>query len=135
MSSVWPVLHYHDTNAAVRYLVDVFGFTEVVAATDDVGDVVHAELSWPGGGTLVLGGTKHADSVHQDLPAGMAAIYVITADPGAVHERVLRARGDVVEAPQETRFGSGATSTVFTARDPEGTMWTFGTYAGAPADR
>jgi uncharacterized glyoxalase superfamily protein PhnB len=63
-SSVWPVLHYDDTRAALRHLVDVLGFQELVVAADDDGDVMHAELGWPDGGRLVFGSTKHVDSVH-----------------------------------------------------------------------
>jgi uncharacterized glyoxalase superfamily protein PhnB len=43
-SSVWPVLHYDDTPATLRYLVDVLGFQELVVTSDDDGDVIHAEL-------------------------------------------------------------------------------------------
>jgi len=130
-STVWPILHYDDTNAALRYLIDVLGFDEAITATDDEGDVVHAELSWPGGGALVFGGTKHTESVHGRLPAGTSALYIVTDDPEEVHKRVLDAGGEVLEAPHETQFGSGASSVVFTTRDPEGNLWTFGTYTGA----
>jgi uncharacterized glyoxalase superfamily protein PhnB len=127
-SSVWPILHYDDTRAALRHLVEVLGFDELLVATDDDGDVIHAELGWPGGGVLVFGSTKHVDSVHGGMRAGSSALYVITEDVDAVHARVAHAGGDVVEAPHDTRFGSGASSRVFTARDPEGNLWTFGTY-------
>lgn len=36
------------------------------------------------------------------------------------------------EALHETMFGSGVATHAFTARDPEGNLWTFGTYRGAP---
>jgi len=134
-SSLWPILHYDDTRAAVRFLVEVLGFHQVVAAADDGGEIVHAELRRPGGGALVLGSTSHVDSVHGDRPAGTGALYVVAVrdEVDAVHRRVREAGGDVVEPPHETRFGSGASSYVFTARDPEGNLWTFGTYAGAPS--
>jgi uncharacterized glyoxalase superfamily protein PhnB len=132
MSSVWPVLHYDDTRTALRFLVDVLGFREMVAVPDDEGDIVHAELSWPGGGSLVFGSTKHTDSVHGAMKPGTAASYVITDAVDAVHERVLQGEGGaVVQEPSETRFGSGADVYAFTARDPEGNLWTFGTYRGA----
>ncbi|BCK73714.1 hypothetical protein Srufu_076670 [Streptomyces libani subsp. rufus] len=63
-SSVWPVLHYDDMRAALRFLVDVLGFAEVVAAPDEHGGIGHAELRWPGGGALVFGSPRHTDSVH-----------------------------------------------------------------------
>jgi uncharacterized glyoxalase superfamily protein PhnB len=71
--SVWPVLHYDDTRAALRFPVDALGFREVTAAADAEGDIVHAEVGWPGGGALVLGGTKHAGGVHGGLRRGAAA--------------------------------------------------------------
>jgi uncharacterized glyoxalase superfamily protein PhnB len=127
-SSVWPILHYDNTRTALSYLVDVLGFQELAVASDEVGDVIHAELGWPGGGVLVLGSTKHVDSVHGGMLAGSTALYVVTNDVDAIHARVVRAGGHVVEAPHDTRFGSGASSYVFTAMDPEGNLWTFGTY-------
>ncbi|MCF6524806.1 VOC family protein [Streptomyces sp. JJ36] len=134
VSSVWPVLHYDDTRAALRFLVDVLGFAEVVAAPDEHGGIGHAELRWPGGGALVFGSTRHTDGVHGGMRAGTSAVYVVSDKVDAVHRRVVDAGGDVLEPPHEARFGSGATAYVCTVRDPEGNLWTFGTYRGpAPA--
>ncbi|MDQ0687186.1 putative glyoxalase superfamily protein PhnB [Streptomyces achromogenes] len=133
-SSVWPVLHYDDTRAALRFLVDVLGFAEMVAAPDEHGGIGHAELRWPGGGALVFGSTRHKDSVHGGMRAGTSAVYVVSDDVDAVHQRVVDAGGEVLEPPHETRFGSGAAAYVCTVQDPEGNLWTFGTYRGpAPA--
>ncbi|GAB3566495.1 VOC family protein [Amycolatopsis endophytica] len=125
--SIWPVLHYDDTSAALRFLVDL-GFSEVVAARDDEDDVVHAEVSWLGGGRLVFGSTKHVESVHGRMRAGSGAVYVVTDDVEAVHARALAAGASVLEPPQDARFGSGAESRICTIADPEGNLWTFGTY-------
>ncbi|QVQ53804.1 glyoxalase [Spiractinospora alimapuensis] len=129
-SSIWPILHYHDPASAVRFLVDVLGFHQWVAARDDDGDVVHAELGWPGGGRVVVGGTKHTGGVHGGLGPGNA-LYVVTDDVTGVHTRAVTARADVVQAPHTTTFGSGGQAYAFTVRDPEGGLWTFGTYTGA----
>lgn len=129
-SSVWPVLHYDDTRAALRFLVDVLGFEQAVAAPDEHGGIGHGELRWPGGGALVFGSTRHTDSVHGRMRAGASAVYVVSDDVDAVHRRVVDAGGEVLEAPHETRFGSGAAAYVCTVRDPEGNLWTFGTYRG-----
>lgn len=128
-SSLWPILHYDDTEAARRFLVDVVGFREAVVVRDDAGDIVHAELRWPGGGALLFGGTKHVDGIHAGLRA--AALYIITDDVDAVHDRVRRAGGEVVQPPHTTEFGSGGPTYAFTTLDTEGNMWTFGTYRGA----
>ncbi|GAU66951.1 hypothetical protein SSP35_04_00300 [Streptomyces sp. NBRC 110611] len=129
-SSVWPVLHYDDTGTALRFLVDVLGFVEVVAAPDEHGGIGHAELRWPGGGALVFGSTRHTDSVHGRMRAGTSAVYVVADDVDAVHQRVREAGGEILEPPHDTEFGSGARAYAFTVRDPEGNLWTFGTYRG-----
>lgn len=129
-SSVWPVLHYDDTRAALRFLVDVLGFEAAVAAPDEHGGIGHAELRWPGGGALVFGSTRHKDSVHGRMRAGTSAVYGVAEDVDAVHRRVCDAGGEVLEPPHGTRFGSGAEAYVCTVRDPEGNLWTFGTYRG-----
>jgi uncharacterized glyoxalase superfamily protein PhnB len=130
---VWPILHYDDTELALRFLRDVLGFGESLIIRDDGGDVVHAEMSWPGGGALNFGGTQHLDGIHGSVGAGTSALYVVTDDLEAVHERVLGSgMGSVVQPPTATCFGAGAVeSHAFTARDPEGNLWTFGTYRGA----
>ncbi|KFG72656.1 VOC family protein [Streptomyces mutabilis] len=132
-SSVWPVLHYDDTKEALRFLVGVLGFEQVVAAPDEHGGIGHAELRWPGGGALVFGSTRHTDSVHGQMRAGSSAVYVVSDDVDAVHQRVVDAGGEVLEAPHQTRFGSGAAAYVCTVQDPEGNLWTFGTYCGPPS--
>lgn len=129
-SSIWPILHYENPASVVRFLVDVLGFHQYVAAEDGDGDVVHAELEWPGGGRIVIGGTKHTGGVHNGLGPGNA-LYVVTDDVGAVHARATTAEADVVHAPHTTTFGSGVQAYAFTVRDPEGGLWTFGTYAGS----
>ncbi|GAA4820306.1 VOC family protein [Actinomycetospora corticicola] len=128
MSTVWPVLHYDDTEAALRFLVDVVGFAESVVVRDEVDDVVHAELAWPGGGTVLLGGTKHVGGAHSGLKAG--ALYLVTDDVDAVHDRLVAASADVVMAPHETSFAAGGPTRACSARDTEGNLLTFGTYRG-----
>jgi uncharacterized glyoxalase superfamily protein PhnB len=129
--TVWPVLHYDDTDTALRFLVDAFGFRAAVVVEDDDGDVIHAELRWPAGGALVFGSTKHTDSVHGQMAAGTGACYVVADDVDAVFAQALRANAEIVAQPHETAFGSGVPTRAFTARDPEGNLWTFGTYRGA----
>jgi uncharacterized glyoxalase superfamily protein PhnB len=131
-TTVWPVLHYDDTATALRFLVEAFGFRPALVVDDDVGEPIHAELRWLGGGAIVFGSTKHTDSVHGGMRAGTSASYVATDDVDAVFDRAAAANAEIVESPHETAFGSGVRTRAFTARDPEGNLWTFGTYRGAP---
>jgi uncharacterized glyoxalase superfamily protein PhnB len=129
MSMVWPILHYDDAASAVDVLVDVFGFVADVVSADDDGDVVHAELRAPGGGTVIVGSTKHGDGVHGDLGPGGAALYVVTEHVDAVARRAeADQRARLIAAPHWTEFGNGGRAYAATVADHEGNRWTFGTY-------
>jgi uncharacterized glyoxalase superfamily protein PhnB len=122
------VLHYDDTAAALRFLVEAFGFRAAVAAGDGDGDVLHAEMRRPAGGAVVFGSTKHVGGVHGQMRARTGACYGVDA----VFERAVAAHAEIVERPHETAFGTGVPTPAFIARDLKGNVWTFGTYRGAP---
>lgn len=123
---MWPTLRYADAPAAIRFLVQAFGFEEAAVHPGGAeGTVAHAELRWPGGGGLMLG-TARADSAIADLPAGVGSIYIVVDDPDAVFERAVAAGATVTLAPHDSDHGSRDC----TVRDPEGVYWNFGTYAG-----
>jgi uncharacterized glyoxalase superfamily protein PhnB len=126
--TVWPALRYDDAPGAVRFLVDVFGFREALVVPDDSGDIVHAELRWPEGGAVMLGSTKHTEGTHAEMKPGVSAVYVVTDDVDAVYARAGAAGMDFPDKLHDTDYGSRT----FTTRDPEGNLWTFGTYRGAP---
>ena len=125
--TVWPAFRARDARALIRFLVDAFGFEET--AVYDEGDLVaHAQLSWPEGGGVMLGSVRgDADDAWPAVP-GSGACYVVTADPAAVHARALSAGATIVRELSTTDHGSKE----FAARDPEGNLWSFGTYAGEP---
>jgi uncharacterized glyoxalase superfamily protein PhnB len=127
VTRVWPTLRYRDAHAALRFLVDAFGFEQTACypgATDDV--VAHAEVRWPGGGGLMLGSASREDSVIAELPAGVGSVYVVTDDPDGLFARAVGAGATVVRELTDQDYGSRE----FTVRDPEGVFWSFGTYAG-----
>lgn len=130
--SVWPILHYDDTEAALRFLVDVLGFRETLVARDDDGEIIHAELRWPAGGTILFGSAQHHDSVHGRMRPGAGAMYVPTGEVGAIYRRARAAGASIAQSPRHTTFGSGSSAYAFTVHDTEGYLWTFGTYPGAP---
>lgn len=126
-ATVWPALRYRDARAAIRFLVDAFGFEEVVSFPgEDESIVSHAELRWPEGGGIMLGSAR-ADSVISELPPGTGSIYVVTAEPDTLFERATAAGARIVQGLRDEDYGSRG----FTARDPEGVYWSFGTYAGS----
>jgi uncharacterized glyoxalase superfamily protein PhnB len=121
--TIYPSLRYHDARAAIDWLVEAFGFTEKAAYADEAGVIGHAELSGFGG--IVMLGTEPEDGDPRwGRHAGQGRLYLSTADPDALHDRALAAGAEIVRPLEETDYGSRD----FSARDPEGNIWSFGTY-------
>jgi uncharacterized glyoxalase superfamily protein PhnB len=125
---IWPALRYADARAAIRFLVEAFGFEEVASYTGETEDIVaHAELRGPSGGGVMLGSAAREDSAIADQPAGVGSIYIVVEDPDSLFARATAAGATVVRGLTDQDYGSRE----FTVRDPEGVFWSFGTYGGA----
>jgi uncharacterized glyoxalase superfamily protein PhnB len=125
---VWPTLRAWDARALIAFLVDAFGFEETVVYGD--GDRVdHAQLDWPPGGGIMLGSARRPDGDDEwSLAPGTSGIYTVTDDPDALFARATGAGAKVVYELREAGYGSRE----FAVRDPEGNLWSFGTYRGEP---
>ena len=124
---VWPTLRARDARSLIRFLVDAFGFEETVVYTDG-SLVAHAQLSWPLGGGIMLGSVRDDPDDQWPLRPGTFGAYVVADDIEALHERAAKAGAEIVKPPYDTDYGSRD----FLARDPEGNLWSFGTYRGEP---
>ena len=123
---VWPTLRSTDPARLLEFLVNVLGFVEVARmGSDDYID--HAEVRWPEGGGVMLGRTRGDADDLWNLTPGSAGVYVVTVDPGAVHDRALAAGADILQPLRSTDYGSVECALV----DPDGNRWSFGTYPGA----
>jgi len=124
---VWPTLRARDARALVDFLVAAFGFTAV--AVHGEGDQIgHAELAWPLGGAIMLGSVR--ENIENDpwpQAPGTSGTYVVTDDPDALFERAVARGATVVSEPHDTDYGARECA----LRDPEGNLWSFGTYRGA----
>lgn len=122
---VWPNLLYTDARAAIRFLVEAFGFTErVVHLSPDGTGVTHAELDWPAGGGVMVGSFQPGHDIAPMPDTGL--VYLVTDEPDAGYERAVAAGATVVRGLRDEDYGSRG----FTVRDPAGVYWSFGTYAG-----
>lgn len=126
---VWPILTYRDARVGMRFLTDAFGFEEraVYARDDDPSVVEHAEFGWPLGGGLMFGTAGKDDSPFGQRVPGNDSVYVVCDDPDALFARATAAGAEVVRGLVDEDYGSRG----FTVRDPEGNLWSFGTYTGA----
>ncbi len=125
--TVWPILSYSDVLAAIAFLKEAFGFVEAAVYTRDGDDSVveHAELRWPLGGGVMF--ATAGDGGPFSRPSGSASLYVVCDDPDGLFARATAAGAEVVMGLTDQDYGSRE----FSVRDPEGNVWSFGTYRGA----
>ena len=117
---VIPTLRYQDAKGAIDFLERAFGFERKAVMENDDGTIGHAELTH-GRGMVMIGSAGMGDP---QFDTGHASIYVVVDDPDAVHERARTAGAEVTRELADMDYGSRE----FSARDPEGNAWSFGTY-------
>ncbi|MEV6715791.1 VOC family protein [Lentzea sp. NPDC051208] len=124
----WPCLSYQDAPAAIRFLVEAFGFAEhLVVPGEADGEVVHCEMVWPEGGGVMLGSAVRSVGEVEATKAGAGSIYVVTDRPDEIYEKSLARGATEIRGMRDEDYGSRG----FTVADPEGNRWSFGTYRGA----
>lgn len=119
----YPDVLYADADAGIRWLEEVLGCTRGQVHRDVRGSVAHAELDFRGA-TIMLASAGVGREPFQSLPAGGRLIYCALDEVDELYERVRAAGGEIALEITDTSYGSRD----FTARDPEGNLWAFGTY-------
>ena len=125
MQTIFPILRYQDARAAIRWLCGAFGFVELFSVPEAGPFVRHAQLKL-GTNVIMLGTVRPDDGLAspQTLGAATQALCVYVADLDAHYERARAASVEIVSPLRTTDFGTRE----YHARDPEGHLWTFGTY-------
>ena len=121
--TIIPSLRYVDSNRAIQWMADTFGFTEHFVVRNANGHVEHAQLAFRG--SLVMLGDLQGDS--HDLPHKHGSISLTAESAEQVdetYERAVAAGDKVIQALTDTDYGSHA----FTIEDYEGNHWHLGTY-------
>ena len=118
--TVFPTLHYDDAQAAIDFLTAAFGAARHAVYDDGKGTIVHAELRL-GNGLVMLGPARSEAPATRGKGGG---IYVVVDDPDAHCARAREAGAEIVRELNDTDYGSRE----YGARDPEGNVWSFGTY-------
>ena len=125
-----PCLRYHNAAQAIQWLCDAFGFDrQLVVPGDGEGRIAHAQLTL-GDSMIMLG--SHRDDEFGQLQGAMPSndavttqsIYVVVDDCDRHHARAVEAGATLVTPPADQDYGGR----VYTCRDPEGHVWTFGSY-------
>jgi uncharacterized glyoxalase superfamily protein PhnB len=111
----------------IAWLVDAFGLSKDLVVPGPDGEIAHAELGWRGGVINVVS-YRDGENTLTTVP-GKAGLYLVVDDPDAHHDRAKAAGATIVRPLTDHDYGSRG----YTARDPEGNAWSFGTYAGVLA--
>jgi len=122
---LYPTMRCKDAEAMIRWLQDVFGFKEHVVYRRD-GVVEHAQLAF-GSSILMLGQDRddpYGKLIGDSRGRRTDALYVAVDDPDALHDRAKAAGAKIEMELHNTHYGSRD----FACRDPEGNLWSFGTY-------
>lgn len=119
--TIYPAFRYRDAKAAIKWLTNVLGFVEGAVYEGDDGTIAHAELSFEGA-WIMLGSATGPDRRPGELGPAMTYISVDAVDE--LYERARAAGADIRMEPTDQEHGSRD----FAVSDPEGNVWSFGTY-------
>ena len=124
MTDIFPTLRYEDAHAAIDVIIKAFGFAKKAVYEDDAGVVQHAELAY-GDGVIMLGeSSRESDPDSLEMPTGGGSVYVVVDDPDGHYERAKAAGVKIRRELRDEDYGSRG----YSAEDPEGNVWSFGTY-------
>jgi uncharacterized glyoxalase superfamily protein PhnB len=129
-AGVIPGLRYRNAPAAIEFLCNAFGFERHLVVPGENGTIVHAQLSF-GNGMIMLGSASNKGDYGRWIQppsgpgrVGTHGVYVVVADADAHHARAAKAGAEILRVPTNQDYGGRD----YSCRDPEGYVWTFGTY-------
>ncbi len=129
LQRIYPALRYRDARAAMRFLCDAFGFEVRFVYPEEGEPVMHAVLAYEGE-CIMLGSERDRSEMLPGSTTIAAAggvtstQYVTVGDPDAHHAHAKAAGATIIRELVDTEYGSRE----YTARDPQGNIWSFGTY-------
>jgi uncharacterized glyoxalase superfamily protein PhnB len=123
--NIFPALSYRDAKQAIDWLCRAFGFEKLAVYEGPDGSVAHAELRL-GPGIVMLGSAKdnHFGLVPPMNGKVTQVTYIAVEDPDGHCARAKAEGAEIVVPLADMEYGSRE----YTARDPEGYVWSFGTY-------
>jgi uncharacterized glyoxalase superfamily protein PhnB len=132
--AIIPCLRYEDAPAAIDFLCRAFGFERHAVYADDKDPAIiqHAQLV-DRGNMIMLSSVARSDSEWVEK-SGMKTVaqaggntqapYIVLDDVDAHAARARAAGAEIIAEPADQDYGGR----VYSARDPEGYVWSFGSY-------
>lgn len=130
-STIIPCLRYRDAPRMIDWLCGAFGFEKHMIVEGEDGTIVHSQLTFGTGmimvGSVLKNETEWGRQITQPEDIGRRETqspYIVVADIDALYERAKAAGADIAMEIKDQDYGSRD----FSCRDPEGHLWSFGTY-------
>lgn len=123
--NIWAGLTCDDP-ISLRDWLERLGFEPgILVEGDGDGEVVHSEMLWPDGGRVMIHSASKSDGTFSKA-VGSGNLYVVVVDPETVYAKAQAIGARLVRDMADEDYGSRG----FSIADPEGNLWSFGTYAG-----
>jgi uncharacterized glyoxalase superfamily protein PhnB len=127
-----PNLRYADAPSAIEFLCNAFGFERRAVYLDEKNPkiVQHAQLVWEDRMIMVYSiiDTEYARAAGMQTASEAGGptvgLYLIVEDVDAHAERARAAGAEIIIGPDDKDYGGRG----YSARDPEGNVWSFGSY-------
>ena len=129
LCNVIPCMRYRDAPAAIDWLCSTLGFEATLVVPNEDGSIAHAQLSF-GNSMIMLGSvfdTEFGRLMKQPAEVGdfnTQSTYLVVNDADVVYGRALEAGAKILLDIKDEDYGGRG----FTCRDPEGHIWSIGTY-------
>ena len=128
-SNIIPGMRYHNAPAAIDWLCRAFGFQAHLVVPDDAGGIAHAQLTL-GNGMIMLGSFREDGEFDQLVTTPRRAgsttqsAYIVVLEIDEHYRRAVEAGAEIVYEIADQEYGGR----LYSARDPEGHLWNFGSY-------
>jgi len=127
-----PNLRYADAPRAIEFLCKAFGFERRAVYLDEQNPkiVQHAQLVWADRMIMVYSivDTEYARAARMKTAAEAGGptmgLYLIVEDVDAHAAQARSAGAEIIIGPDDKDYGGRG----YSARDPEGNVWSFGSY-------
>ncbi len=124
-----PTLRYRDAARAIDWLCEAFGFERHLIVEGEDNTIEHAQLTLDGG-MIMLGSARDDEFGRLQKPpaevggVGTQSAYIVVPDADAVYHRAKGAGAVIAYDIRNEDYGGRG----FSCLDPEGHVWSFGTY-------
>ena len=128
-ATIIPALRYKDAPAAIEWLCKALGFQKHVVYPNPDGTIAHAQLKFGNGMIMLSSAVESEFNKFAIQPAetgnrNTQSPYLIVNDADAVYASAKAANAEIVIDIRDESYGGRG----FTCRDPEGHLWSAGTY-------